>query len=234
VELAQRHGLHSAVYWKNSPPGPFDSGYELGNPKVRRVIARLRDMSVEIGVHPGYRTFLEPGQLAQEVDSMRKVLEQQEMGGRQHYLRWAPVTWRHWEMCGLSYDSSVGFADHIGFRAGTCFPYRPWLLDLNRQADLLEIPLLVMDATIANYIKLGANDALAAACDCIARCRVVGGVFTFLWHNDRLLVPELRWLYEQLLAALEGVEGYDWKSEFRHLCAGIQNKALGQEEHASA
>jgi hypothetical protein len=70
-----------------------------------------------------------------------------------------------------------------------------------------------MDATIANYMGLRGNDALAAASDCLARCRAVGGVFTLLWHNDRLLVPELRWLYEQLLAALEGPETYDWKSE---------------------
>lgn len=221
VELAQRYGLQSTVYWKNCPPGPFDSGYALGNPKVLRVLAELRDAGVEMGAHPGYRSFLDAEQLAEEVESIRNILEEKEIGGRQHYLRWTPATWRHWENCGLAYDSSVGFADHIGFRAGTCFPYRPWLLDLNREAHLLEIPLLVMDATVTKYMGLSPNDALAAVSDCIARCRSAGGVFALLWHNDRLLEPELRWLYEQLLTALEGTETYDWKADLHQ--ATMQN-----------
>ena len=43
---------------------------------------------------------------------------------RQHYLRWrAPTTWQNWEDAGLDYDSTVGYADHVGFRAGTCYEY---------------------------------------------------------------------------------------------------------------
>ena len=213
ANIAQQHGLQSAVYWKNSRPGPFDSGYDLSHSKVRRAISQLRSAGVELGVHPSYETFLNPEQLAAEVESMCDILEERELGGRQHYLRWLPVTWQNWERCGLKYDSSVGFADQIGFRAGTCFPYRPWLLGLNREADLLEIPLLVMDGTLTVYMKLGREESLEAASACLERCRVVGGVFTFLWHNHALLDADLGWLYEQLLHRVSGLRTYDWKTE---------------------
>ena len=218
VNVAKEHGLESAVYWKSSRPGPFDSGYDLNDAKVQRAIGQLRDAGTELGVHPSYDTFHKPGQLLAEVESMRDALGERELGGRQHYLRWSPLTWQHWESCGLKYDSSVGFADHIGFRAGTCFPYRPWLLDLNREADLLEIPLLVMEGTFPVYMKLGREESLEAACACIARCKTVGGVFTFLFHNHALLDSDLRWLYEQLLQRLRGVRNYDWRAELQELC----------------
>ena len=49
----------------------------------------------------------------------------------------ATHAWALWEGCGLAYDSTLGYADRTGFRAGTCFPYRPWLLDAAREARCL-------------------------------------------------------------------------------------------------
>ena len=135
------------------------------------------------------------------------------MGGRQHYLRWCPETWLHWERCGLAYDSTVGYADAIGFRAGTCIPYRPWLPALNREANLLEIPLLVMDRTLLGYMGLTEQQSLAAVLELLSRCRVVGGVFTLLWHNGSLTEPRYCRLYQKLLDALGGCGKYDWRSE---------------------
>lgn len=199
VLLSARCNLDPAVYWKGSPPGPRDSGYDPRHPKVRRLIQWLCERGVESGVHAGYRTFRSPERLRREVAVLREVLGDQPLGGRQHYLRWCPETWIHWENCGLSYDSSVGFADRIGFRAGTCIPYRPWLLALNRQADLLEIPLLVMDRTLLESMKLTATEALAAVQDCLGRCRAVGGVFTILWHNNNLLDRHHRSVFCEVL-----------------------------------
>lgn len=199
VLLSAHCNLDPAVYWKSSPPGPRDSGYDPRHPKVRRLIDWLRERGVESGVHAGYRSFRSPERLRREVAVLREVLGDQPLGGRQHYLRWCPETWIHWENCGLSYDSSVGYADRIGFRAGTCFPYRPWLLALNRQADLLEIPLLVMDRTLLEYMNLTAAEAFAAVQDCLGRCRAVGGVFTTLWHNNNLLDRHYRSVFREVL-----------------------------------
>jgi len=213
VLLSTRHGASPAVYWKASPPGPRDSGYDLRELRVRRVIDWLRNRDVELGVHPGYATLLCPEKLRREVNSVREVLGSGSLGGRQHYLRWRPDSWIHWENCGLSYDSSVGFAEEIGFRAGTCIPYRPWLFALNRRAELLEIPLLVMDRTLLGYMKLSPGECLDAVKTLMNRCRTVGGVFTLLWHNDALLDTSYREVYLTLLLnALDGLPNYDWRT----------------------
>jgi hypothetical protein len=211
--VSKRHGLNSAVYWKAAPPGPKDSGYDPRHNKIRQMVKWLDDVGVESGIHPGYNTFRAPEKLRREVAILRDTLGDRPLGGRQHYLRWSPDTWLDWENCGLSYDSSVGFAERIGFKAGTCIPYQPWLFPLNRQADLVEIPLLVMDRTLLAYMGLTKSQAVHEVTKVVDRCRMVGGVFTILWHNDAFLNPLYRDVYLGLLETLSGIENYNWQSE---------------------
>src|SRR5262249_44264213 len=161
---------------------------------------------IENGVQPGYETFRSPERLRREISALREVLGDRPLGGRQHYLRWCPDTWLHWETSGLSYDSSLGFADRVGFRAGTCVPYRPWLFVLNRAADLVEIPLHVMDGTLFVYMNLDPEESIRLIQDCLERCRLVGGVFATVWHNNNLLEAKYRTLYLRLLSMVEGCE----------------------------
>ena len=213
VLLSGQHELTPSVYWKASPIGPRDSGYDPSDPRVRAMIEWLRERGAEVGIHPGYETFHCPEKLHREVAAIREVLGSGPLGGRQHYLRWSPESWIDWENCGLAYDSSVGFAEHLGFRAGTCIPYRPWLFALNRQSELLEIPLLAMDRTLLVYMKLSPAECLEASRICLDRCAAVGGVFTLLWHNDAFLDPVYRDVYVRLLQMLHGVPHYDWRED---------------------
>ena len=210
---SKRHGLNSAVYWKASPPGPNDSGYDPRHNKVRQVMRWLDGIGAESGIHPGYNTYRSPEKLRREVSILREALGDRPLGGRQHYLRWAPDSWIDWENCGLAYDSSVGFAERIGFRAGTSIPYQPWLFPLNRQADLFEIPLLVMDRTLLAHMRLSKQQAIQCVNHLIKQCRGVGGVFTILWHNDSFLNPFYQDVYFGLLESLANIENYDWQAE---------------------
>lgn len=179
---------------------------------MRKVVEWLDDHGVETGVHPSYATYLSPELLLEEVQILQDVLGKKVLGGRQHYLRWSPETWRHWEMCGLAYDSTVGFADRIGFRAGTCLPYRPWLLRLDREANLTEIPLIVMDKTLMEYMGLRPQESLEKVIDCAARCRAVGGVFTLLWHNSSLDKSKYSTVYQTVLDQLTASEAFNWRN----------------------
>jgi hypothetical protein len=209
----KRHGLNSTVYWKAAPPGPNDSGYDPRHDKVRQVVGWLDEIGAECGVHPGYNTYRSPEKLRREIAILRDTLGDRPLGGRQHYLRWSPDSWIDWENCGLAYDSSVGFAERIGFKAGTCIPYQPWLFPLNRQADLIEIPLLIMDRTLLAYMHLSKEQSIHAVKHIMDRCRTVGGVFTILWHNDAFLNPLYRDVYLSLLGTMSGTENYDWQAE---------------------
>ena len=214
--ISKARKFHSAFYWKASPPGPRDSGYDPLHPKVQSVIRALMDEGFEVGVHPGYETFGSRQNLSCEVNRLRKALGVRCLGGRQHYLRWSPDSWLDWEACELAYDTSVGFADRVGFRAGTCFPFRPWSLVQNRELDIMEIPLIVMDCTpvkyMPRYMGLSKSQSLERVRGCIRRIARVGGVFTLLWHNVPLMEPEYDGWYETILDLLEENRSYEHPS----------------------
>lgn len=186
AKMALDAGLSLSVFLKASSKSVQDSGYELS--MLSGTLSWLRSLEVDFGVHPGYETFQNRERLSAEVEEVRAVLNRYEIGGRQHYLRWNPQTWQDWEALGLTYDSTVGYWDRVGFRAGTCYPYHPWLLDVDRPCNVSEIPLLVMDRTVTfnSGSSLGWNESID---DILRRCELVGGVFTFLLHNTTLLEP---------------------------------------------
>jgi hypothetical protein len=215
ASMSLERGLDSAVYWMGSPPGLIDSGYDPRHPKIRKVVSWLAEREVECGVHPGYETFRSRERLLSEIELLRSVLGKGKLGGRQHYLRWSPETWLDWEACGLAYDSSVGFAEWIGFRAGTCYPYRPWIFAENREAKLLEIPLIVMDCTLTRYMGLTWEESLEAMKECIETCRIAGGVFTLLWHNASLIDPIYGDMYQETLDQLTGTARFDWEAALK-------------------
>jgi hypothetical protein len=213
VRLARLHSLRSATYWKASARTEYDSGYDPEDVRIRRVIQSLRKSGVELGVHPGYYTYRSPEELGKEVERLRKILGNGKLGGRQHYLRWHPESWVDWEYCGLSYDSSVGFAEAPGFRAGTAIPYRPWIIEKNRKADLLEIPLILMDGTLGVYMKVLPETAYEIAGKIIHKCELVGGVFTLLWHNSALFDQRYGDFYQRLLGKIEYAANYEWEND---------------------
>ena len=216
AEMSRRRGLDSAFYWTASTRTTrWDAGYDLNHPAIRKTIEIFLDDGIEIGLHPAYETFGSQSRLDDELSRLRRYVGDRPIGGRQHYLRWNPSTWKSWETAGLAYDSSVGFADAIGYRAGTATPYHPWLLDDDRESGLLEIPLLVMDCTPIAYMRLGKDDALARISSIIDRCRLLGGVFTLLWHNTSIVEQPYRNLYPRILDLLSGTAMYDWRQDLR-------------------
>lgn len=213
IQLSTERALDSTVYWKCSAKGPHDTGYDPRHPRIHAYIAELRRQGVNLGIHPGYETFDSPERFLEEVGALIELLGDRNVGGRQDFLRWKPATWVEWEAAGLAYDASVGFADHIGFRAGTAHAYRPWLLSEKREARLLEIPIVAMDSTLRGYLKLEPDEALTALRACVERSRLVGGIFHLVWHNTTMRDASYARIYGNLLDELAGSDAHDWKAQ---------------------
>jgi hypothetical protein len=151
------------------------------------VVETLLELDAEIGLHASYTAARNVGQMKAEkveLEGLGATLH----GQRFHYLRVDPHTnLSAVEDLGFTYDSSLGFSDAPGFRAGIAQPFRPWSLARDAPLDLVEIPLAVMDVTFAEprYLGLSVSEAerrLLALLDWAAEH---GGGFSILWHTDR-------------------------------------------------
>src|SRR5581483_3137203 len=105
------------------------------------------------------------------------------------------------ESAGFNYDSSVGFNNTVGFRAGTTQVYKPLT-----SSHLLELPLHIMDTALfyPTYLNLRPAEAMNQVKEIIANAVRFGGCVTINWH-DRSISPERCWdgFYKELIRELE-------------------------------
>jgi hypothetical protein len=209
MDVSERNGVRSAFnFIAAEEPAPHNGHYTLAHPWIRSLVRHIHERGHEIGFHAGLGTFRDVRRTAAEFHRLRATasslgIAQTSWGGRQHYLQWeTPATWSNWERAGLDYDSSVGFADRVGFRAGTSREYPAFDLHERRALRLLERPLHVMDGTLFGYMRLGRSAAAERTLRIAGECRRHGGTLTILWHNSSILTTADRRWYERLVAAL--------------------------------
>jgi hypothetical protein len=185
--------------------------YVLEHPWIRGLIRHVHTRGHEVGFHAGYDTFHDAARTRDEFARLRRVAEsegvtREHWGGRQHFLRWEnPVTWRNWSDAGLSYDTTLAYAEAVGFRAGTCHDYRVFDLEQRRPLDLRERPFQVMDVTLFAYMGLSREAAFTTVMELAAECRRYGGCLGVLWHNSEVMRTraEQEW-YASLVRAVSG------------------------------
>lgn len=106
---------------------------------------------------------------------------------RQHFIHLAfPQTYRTLISLGIKHDWSMGFAEHVGFRAGTSRAFHWFDLAANKETDLMVHPFCLMDVTAKNYMKLDKDQAIALGNSLKTSVRLFGGTFCFILHNESL------------------------------------------------
>ncbi len=164
--------------------GPTPETYDRLRPRLVETITALGG---EIGLHGSYLAARDPELLAHEA-SVLDELGARVRGQRYHYLRVDPhANLAQLPALGFRYDATLGFPDACGFRAGIAHPFRPWDVEVDRPLDLVEIPLAVMDVTLAEerYLGLSARAAEARLIRLLDWAAEHGGGFSLLWHTDR-------------------------------------------------
>ena len=193
MRQSELQGYPSAFYFMTRHVDRrFDGDYSIDDPWIRNLLREIGSRGHEIGLHPSYTTYRDETGLQLELDRLTRAcrqegLEQERFGGRQHFLRWAnPVTWRQWNAAGLAYDSTLGFADAVGFRCGSCYEFPVFDLEERRTMELVERPLVAMEGSLLQYGGASLEQAVLEMRRMKETCRVFDGDFTLLWHNSQL------------------------------------------------
>jgi peptidoglycan/xylan/chitin deacetylase (PgdA/CDA1 family) len=163
--------------------GTPNADYPFG-PALRQRLAHLRQQGFEIGLHGSIGTATDTRALGREATQVEPAAG----GLRFHYLRWEPrrTAAAIEASAGFIYDSTLGFAEHFGFRHSYCRPFYPFNFATGAAHSFLEIPLQVMDATLHHpiYLQLQGTEILPALQPVFAEVAKFGGVASVLWHNN--------------------------------------------------
>lgn len=187
----------------NKPaPARRAARYDLAH--LSKQLLRLQSTHHEIGLH-GIDAWQSADSARTELATVRAVMTQAGVapvsGVRMHWLYSDEHSPAILEGAGLSYDSTCGYNDTVGYRSGTCQVYKP--LGAER---LMELPMHAMDTALLfpAYLNLSPSEAKARIDILIANARRFGGVLTINWH-DRSIAPERLWhrLYAQIVAELK-------------------------------
>ena len=158
-----------------------------------------------IGLHPSYDCYDNPDLIKKELGQLHKLLQslnikQENITSRMHYLRWkTPDTLVYLNSVGIDKDTTLGYADHAGFRCGTCHSYTGYDLINQKTLDIKIETLMVLDCTLFDYMKLKYEQAYEVALNLKRKCKKMNGQFNILWHNSSLQNPKQKTFYQDLI-----------------------------------
>jgi hypothetical protein len=174
------------------------SGY--GAADIAATLRRLAANGCEIGVH-GIDAWLDAGKGREELEEVRRAAGAEPAGARMHWLYWQEASPAALEQAGFAFDSTAGYNEAVGYRAGTAQAYKP----LNAE-KLLELPLHIMDTALfyPDRLNLAPEEARQAVEGVLGGVQRFGGVLVINWH-DRSIAPERLWepFYIALLEELK-------------------------------
>ncbi|HEY2382537.1 MAG TPA: hypothetical protein VGK48_15280 [Terriglobia bacterium] len=184
---------------KGQAPAKRATRYDVSfiKPKINRLIAA----GCEVGLH-GINAWCDSLEGRKEAGRISEVTGAPEIGVRMHWLYGNQRSATVLEEAGFTYDSTVGYNEAVGYRAGTGQVFKP--INCTR---LLELPMHVMDTALflPGYLHLRRSEASDYLTPMLDNSVRHGGTLTINWH-DRSIAPERLWgdFYSWLVTECSG------------------------------
>lgn len=183
--LEERYDAKSSFYFMATDKTDKDiTRFRYDIEDIESELRLIVDNGWEVGLHGGYYTYNNLEYMQSEKKRLESVLGKRIIGYRNHYLMFKPPdTWELLAKAGFRYDATLGYNDMVGFRNGLCHPFKPFNINTDKEINVLEIPLVVMDSALFNFTS-SFDTAWNTVKELIDTTKRYNGVFTILWHND--------------------------------------------------
>jgi hypothetical protein len=176
--------------------------------EIRGDLAGVVSRGSEVALH-GIDAWLDAEAGRKERAEIASAAGGHSAGVRMHWLYFGPDSPAQLESAGFDYDSTWGYNETVGYRAGTSQVFR-----FSGCRHLLELPMSIMDSALFFPGRMGLSheEALPLCRRIVANAKQLGGTLVLNWH-DRSLAPERLWSrpYIELLHEI-GREGRAWFS----------------------
>jgi len=159
----------------------FDKNINVQKRRFASLIKQVGDYC-KIGLKTSYFALHDFAILKVEKLRMEAIINTNLEASRQSYSKLnLPESYRNLIALEIIEDYTMGYIDHIGFRAGTCTPFFFYDLDHDLQTPLCLHPYHVMDnALLKNQSLLDKKQVLQKIMDNV---KAVNGEFVSVFHN---------------------------------------------------
>jgi hypothetical protein len=210
IEKCHRNDIVRPIYFilAAKQVSDFDKNISPLHPQMGVLIQRLAAQN-DIGIHPSYYSLEKKELLTEEKNVLEQITNCFITKSRQHYIKVKlPETYRQLIENGIQQDYSMGYATHLGFRAGTSQAFFWYDLSNEDQTGLSISPFCFMDATAHYELKLSAVESFDQLKSLKVQLQKIGAKLTIIFHNFSL-GAEPEW------------EG--WKEQYQQFVQDIQS-----------
>ncbi len=191
IAIEKKHGFNSTFFWLTIRD-ELNSDYNIQSDIIQKQLKLIQASANSIGLHKaiGNTTF----------ESEIKQLPQPIVANRYHFLKFTVNDFQQMQSAGIQLDTSLGFAEEIGFRNSYGLPFMPFDLNQNKTSDLIEVPLNLMDRTLFNSGK-SLSEQKETVFNWLNANRF-NSIITIDWHNNffsSLSYNGYQNLYEEIL-----------------------------------
>jgi hypothetical protein len=206
IDIHQKHELRPCYFFLAAKrKSKYDRNPAWNKKAFQKLIYDLSQSS-EIGLHASYFSKEKPQRTGEEKAYLEQITHKPIVKNRFHFLRFTlPDGYRHLLENDITEDYSMGYANHIGFRAGTCTPFLFFDIQVNTTTNLLVYPLLCMENAFVNCQS--ADEIIQILFPYIEQIKKHKGTFTSLFHNH---------------AFNENEDGRKWKEVLKDCVKKIQ------------
>ena len=189
---------------------PLDKPYySLHSHYLHRILSVAAKHQVLLALQCSYAAGHQAELISKERHQFEKAFRQRPRGLRHNKLTSCePEDLLQAYVSGFRNDYSMGYADVVGFRLGTCRPVKFINPNTRLLTELILHPLVLRDLTLSDqrYMALEQDEAERIAHDLIRTTARYNGELTLLWHNDLLSQKTHPWhsvLYRSMLRLIE-------------------------------
>lgn len=177
-----KKALYFILYSKN--PDSLDINH-------KRQLAAFQDwlksfsLQNNIGIHPSWFSNQSATHVEEEKLALSASIKKPVFISRQHYILLSfPQTFQNLIAAGITDDYSLGYPDHIGFRASTGQSYYWFDLTKNAATSLRLHPFQIMDVTLKKYMSLDPEQSIVLCNRMIQEAKQSNTPIRFIWHNS--------------------------------------------------
>ena len=203
MNISEKYGLKSHFYFIPAVKGEKDYQYDIRKDTVKNIIKKIIARKHFVGVHGSYGAYNKPEKYRLELKRLTQHYSEVKEG-RQHFLRFKiPDSLQIWEDNNLETDSSFGFSNAVGFRAGVCYNYSLFNILSQKKLKVKEIPLLFMES-VFDKVK-SEKEILEKIVSLKKIVHKYNGNYVFLWHNNSFYDfqrRKLSKLYSKIIAEI--------------------------------